>query len=130
MTKQPVGLLLDMISLDRNSPTPLYRQLDAQLRAAVLSGRLAAGVRLPSTRQLAMELGLSRLTVQNTYEQLVAEGFLTSTTGSGTFVTDFAPEDMPPKRPVLAGPTVSAEVALSQRGRAISRLAIEGSKRP
>lgn len=121
MTKQPVGLLLDMISLDRKSVTPLYRQLDAQLRAAVLSGRLAAGVRLPSTRQLAMELGLSRLTVQNTYEQLVAEGFLTSTTGSGTFVTDFAPEDMPPKRPVLAGPTVSAEVALSQRGRAISK---------
>jgi len=100
---------------------PLSIQLDAQLRAAVLSGRLGPGARLPATRQLALELGLSRLTVQNTYEQLVAEGFLTSVTGSGTFAADIAPENLSPKRPAPARPAVAPEVRLSRRGQAISR---------
>ena len=46
MTKQVEGLLLDMLWLDRAAEQPLYRQLDSQLRAAVLSGRLAPGTRL------------------------------------------------------------------------------------
>ncbi len=99
MPKQAAGLLLDMIALDRGSDRPLYRQLDDQLREAVLSGRLPPGARLPATRQLAAELGLSRLTVQNAYEQLVAEGFLASAVGAGTFVADIAPENLPPAQP-------------------------------
>ena len=71
MTKPVEGVLLDMIALDRASETPLYLQLDGQIRAAVLSGALGEGVRLPASRQLAKDLGLSRLTVQNTYDQLV-----------------------------------------------------------
>ena len=98
MTKHREGLLLEMISLDRAAPLPLYRQLDGQLREAVLSGRLAPGTRLPATRQLALELGVSRLTVQNSYEQLVAEGFLTAVTGAGTFVAEIPLEDLPPPR--------------------------------
>ena len=100
MAKQPTGMLLDMLSLEREAATPLYQQLDAQLRDAVLSGRLSAGKRLPASRQLALELGVSRLTVQNTYEQLISEGFLRASTGTGTFVADIAPQDLPPQFPV------------------------------
>jgi GntR family transcriptional regulator/MocR family aminotransferase len=120
MSKQAVGLLLDMISLERPSTTPLYRQLDRQLRSAVLSGRLASGTRLPATRQLATELGVSRLTVQNTYEQLVAEGFLTAGIGSGTYVADIAPEDLPPQQPDRRTQNKGSNASLSQRGEQIS----------
>ncbi|MEM7222491.1 MAG: PLP-dependent aminotransferase family protein [Pseudomonadota bacterium] len=120
MTKQVEGLLLDMVWLDRAAGQPLYRQLDGQLRAAVLSGRLAPGTRLPATRQLARDLGISRLTVQNSYEQLVAEGFLTSVTGAGTFVAEIPPEDLPPKRPDPAQNARAGTLGLSERGKAIA----------
>ena len=121
MTKAIEGRLLDMLWLDRESGLPLYRQLDGQLRAAVLSGRLAPGVRLPATRQLALELGISRLTVQNTYEQLVAEGFLTAATGAGTFVAEIPPEDLPPSRPVPRSRPRRGAPHLSRRGRVIAQ---------
>ncbi len=121
MPKQAVGLLLDMITLERSAATPLYRQLDLQLREAVLSGRLASGTRLPATRQLAKELGVSRLTVQNTYEQLVAEGFLTAGTGSGTFVADIGPQDLPPRPSARLRPAQTPQARLSRRGEQISR---------
>ena len=121
MTKRADGLLFDMIALDRNAALPLYRQLDSQLRSAVLSGRLGPGTRLPATRQLASELGVSRLTVQNTYEQLVAEGFLSSTTGAGTFVAEIPPEDLPPKRPAATQSTAGPVSGLSRRGQAIAQ---------
>ena len=85
MTKPAEGVLLDLLTLDRGSPTPLYLQLDGQIRAAVLSGALAKGDRLPATRQLARDLGVSRLTVQNTYDQLVAEGVLDGYRRCGDF---------------------------------------------
>ena len=121
MTKHREGLLLEMISLDRAAPLPLYRQLDGQLREAVLSGRLAPGTRLPATRQLALELGVSRLTVQNSYEQLVAEGFLTAVTGAGTFVAEIPPEDLPPPRPAAIRLGAGQGLGLSRRGRAIAK---------
>ena len=62
-----------------------------QLRDAVRTGSLAAGVRLPSTRALAHDLGLSRGTVVGVYEQLIAEGYLHSHPGSGTEVSDIGP---------------------------------------
>jgi GntR family transcriptional regulator / MocR family aminotransferase len=65
--------------------------LEAALRDAVQAGRLAAGTRLPSSRALAADLGISRNTVSEAYGQLVAEGWLTSRQGSGTRVTDAAP---------------------------------------
>src|SRR4051794_5767268 len=67
--------------------TPLYQQLFAHLQAAILTGRLPGGQRLPSTRALADELQISRNTVLNAYEQLTSEGYLKSGQGSGTFVT-------------------------------------------
>ena len=60
--------------------------LERALRAAIRSGRLAADSRLPATRALAEELGLSRGTVSAAYDQLVAEGYLLARHGSGTTV--------------------------------------------
>jgi GntR family transcriptional regulator/MocR family aminotransferase len=73
-----------MITLDREQP--LRAQLEDQLRSAIRSGRLAAEEKLPSTRSLAGGLGLSRGLVQECYEQLVAEGYLTARVGSATRV--------------------------------------------
>lgn len=68
----------------------LYRQLTRALEAAVLDGRLKSGARLPSTRTLALELGLSRNTVRQAYDQLYSEGFFQGRTGAGSFVTQSA----------------------------------------
>jgi len=64
--------------------------LERALRDAVQSGRLNAGTRLPSTRALAADLGIARNTVAEAYAQLVAEGWFTARTGSGTWVSDQA----------------------------------------
>ena len=93
--------LAAIVTLDRDSDLPIYRQLDAQLRAAVLSGRLAPGRRLPSSRVLAKALGVSRLTVQTVFEQLIAEGYLKAEVGSGTFVAEIAAPPPAPAAPRL-----------------------------
>jgi GntR family transcriptional regulator/MocR family aminotransferase len=72
----------------------LFRQLYEGLRQSILDGRLAPGVRLPATRGLAEELGVSRNTVLNAYEQLLAEGYLEGKAGSGTYVPRTLPEEM------------------------------------
>lgn len=74
------------------SNEPLYQALYAQMRAAILSGELKGGMKLPSTRALADELNISRNTVLNAYRQLLAEGYLESKEGSGTFVAQVLPE--------------------------------------
>ncbi|MBN3865403.1 PLP-dependent aminotransferase family protein [Pseudomonas frederiksbergensis] len=84
--KSPAGLLLSGIELDRANSIPLYRQLYLQIRKQILSGRIQGGVRLPSTRTLSKELSLSRITILNAFDQLIAEGFLASRTGAGTYV--------------------------------------------
>jgi GntR family transcriptional regulator/MocR family aminotransferase len=70
---------------------PLHRQAYRALRAAILERRLAPGAKLPATRALARELGLSRNTVLAAYEQLVAEGYAQARTGSGTRVCETLP---------------------------------------
>jgi len=75
-----------LVELDRTAPEPLHRQLANGLRDAIRTGRLAPATRLPSTRALAADLGVSRRLVVDAYSQLAAEGFLLSTHGSGTRV--------------------------------------------
>jgi len=75
-----------LVRLDRSAAQPLRAQLEASLREAIRGGRLGAGERLPSTRELARALGVSRGMVQECYGQLLAEGYLTSRTGSATRV--------------------------------------------
>ncbi len=86
-----------LLALDRSRGEPLRSQLERELREAIRSGRLAAGERLPSSRVLAAELGLSRGLVLECYTQLQAEGFLTSRSGSATRVAagGLAPSDLP-----------------------------------
>ncbi|MDR7134880.1 GntR family transcriptional regulator/MocR family aminotransferase [Lysobacter niastensis] len=66
---------------------PLHAQLTRALKTAVFAGRVHQGSRLPATRQLARELGVSRNTVLAAYEQLRAEGFVDGRVGSGSYVT-------------------------------------------
>jgi GntR family transcriptional regulator/MocR family aminotransferase len=87
------------LALDRSLPAPLQRQLYAQIREAVLAGRLSAGSRLPSTRTLGQDLGCSRNTVIGAFDQLLAEGYLESRGGSGTYVTRVLPEALLSRRP-------------------------------
>src|ERR1700722_8530614 len=75
-----------LVRLDRSAGQPLRAQLEASLREAIRGGRLRAGERLPSSRELARELGVSRGMVQDCYAQLLSEGYLTSRTGSATRV--------------------------------------------
>ena len=74
--------------LERASGTPLSRQIYMQVRAAVLSGALRAGTRVPSSRVMAERLGVARASVVSAYEQLLAEGYVESRAGSGTFISD------------------------------------------
>src|SRR5262245_62782166 len=75
-----------LIPLDRGSGQPLRSQLEAAIRSAIRDGRLAVGERLPSSRELARDLGVSRGLVQECYGQLLSEGYLDSRVGSATRV--------------------------------------------
>ena len=86
MSKYPGGALLYGFDIDRESTIPIYRQIDTALRQLILEGTLQSARKLPSSRELASELGVSRITVKSVYEQLVAEGYLQAKTGSGTYV--------------------------------------------
>ncbi len=75
------------VHLTLEGRTDLAAAIYAQLRAAVLSGRLGPGERLPPSRELAVRLAVSRTTVASAYERLVAEGFLVGRVGAGTYVS-------------------------------------------
>jgi GntR family transcriptional regulator / MocR family aminotransferase len=81
------------VMLDDTRPEPLYRQIYDSLRISILKGELGSGVRLPASRTLAKQLGVSRMTVINAYDQLFAEGYLEGRAGSGTFVASRLPEE-------------------------------------
>ena len=74
------------IPLDRQSAIPLYEQIETYLRQGILSGSLSADTRLPASRQLAQDLGVNRITVENAYAELEMEGLIYSKMGSGTYV--------------------------------------------
>jgi GntR family transcriptional regulator/MocR family aminotransferase len=81
------------IMLDEKSALPLYRQIYEAIRHAILSGNLRPTAPLPATRLLSKELGVSRMTVINAYDQLFAEGYLEAKMGGGTFVAAHLPEE-------------------------------------
>jgi GntR family transcriptional regulator/MocR family aminotransferase len=83
---------LPSIRLDPAAPTPLRRQLYEWFRRAIADGRLKSGQRVPSSRSLAEELQVSRLTVVAAYEQLEAEGYLETFRGAGTCIAASIPE--------------------------------------
>jgi GntR family transcriptional regulator / MocR family aminotransferase len=94
MHERTVDLLLPL-DRGRDAPDGLTQQIYAQLRAAILSGRLRAGDRLPPTRDLAKQLGVARLTVSTAYEWLRAEGYVYGRVGAGTYVAPVFGEPRP-----------------------------------
>ena len=75
-----------MFTVDPSDPTPIYAQLDRGIRAAIASGRLEVGDRLPTVRQLAVDLRVNANTVAKVYAYLEREGMLETRRGVGTFV--------------------------------------------
>jgi DNA-binding transcriptional MocR family regulator len=73
--------------LDRDNSVALYQQITEHFKQRISDGRLPAGARLPTVRQLASDLGVTRLTVQNAYAELQTAGWIESTVGRGTFVS-------------------------------------------
>lgn len=98
-----------LLTLDRSRPRGLRTQLEEALRSTIRSGRLGAGDPLPSTRALAADLGVTRGVVVDAYDQLVAEGYLTSRPGAKTVVNDTAPSTGRRSPTPPPGPTVDVD---------------------
>ncbi|MGB0085416.1 MAG: PLP-dependent aminotransferase family protein [Rhodomicrobiaceae bacterium] len=92
--------LSGLIDLARGGPEPLHVQMTAQIKAAVLAGRLPEGTRMPSSRALSARLGISRNTVLAAIDQLKSEGILETVQGSGTLVAGLMRPDFERGRPV------------------------------
>ena len=125
MAKYSSSIPNGLITLDEKSKTPLYRQLYNSLRKAILSGQLAPGTRLQSSREISKELGVSRNTVVNAFEQLLAEGYLEGQVGSGTYVSRALPEELLNVKPMTRS-TKSAgskDPGLSERGKVFAAFA-------
>ena len=97
-----------LVELDRASPRSLRSQLETALREAIRTGRIGGDEKLPSSRELARELSLSRGLVQECYGQLISEGYLTSHPGSATRVA-------PGARPAPSRPAAPAASPRPQR---------------
>jgi GntR family transcriptional regulator len=87
-----------IVSVDARDRTPIYAQLDRALRAAIATGRLAAGDQLPTVRQLAVELSVNANTVARVYAELERAGILETRRGVGTFVSATPAQAHPPKQ--------------------------------
>ncbi len=133
MPKQAPDLPLPSIGLDVTAEQPLHRQLYEQLSHAIRTGYLKPGTRLPSTRALASELGVSRMTTIKAYRDLQTEGYIQSQIGAGTVVAPKLPElllqvntgkSSTATQPKQADqePTLRAYPRLSQRGTRVAPL--------
>ena len=103
MTKKPLGAMVPLIAVHRQRGKPLHRQVYDAFRAMILARRLQPGQQIPSSRALAVELGISRIPVLNAYGQLLAEGYIDSRLGAGTFVTSLLSDQLSGTRPAVAG---------------------------
>ena len=116
MSRTPVS-----IDLALSGPAPgtvLWQWLYQEIRVAILDGRLRRGMRLPATRELARQYGVSRGTAVSAFEQLHAEGYLEGKVGAGTNVNTRLPEDF-----LIAGSQSPPAVSASRRSPPLSRLA-------
>src|SRR6476661_1123018 len=113
-------IAFEMIRLDRTSTEPLHQQLYRQIRDELRSGSFSDGAsRLPSSRVLAVELGISRLTVNFAFSKLHAEGYLRSKAKSGTFVAHPLPEAFLTADKPSALPQIPHSPRISSRVKAI-----------
>ncbi|MBV9228534.1 MAG: GntR family transcriptional regulator, partial [Chloroflexi bacterium] len=97
------------ISIERSSTKPLIRQVYEQVRDQILRGMLQAGAQLPSTRELAANLHVSRNVILEAYDQLLAEGYIESRPGSGMYVAEGIHWDGGRQEPELLTQEVSSQ---------------------
>jgi GntR family transcriptional regulator / MocR family aminotransferase len=119
MTRRPAASLLIHLDQSDRARGGLQAQIYAGIRRAILAGTMRPGARVASSRALAGDLGVSRTTTQLALEQLEAEGYLTTRRGSGTFVAEELPDDLPhlpPPRP----PVGVDQPQLSRRGNTLT----------
>jgi GntR family transcriptional regulator / MocR family aminotransferase len=124
--KNPHAAVLPMIAVYRDGEKPLHRQIYDALRAMILERRLQPGQQIPSTRALADELGISRIPVLGAYSQLLAEGYIESRSGAGTFVTNSLSDQYLSARPAAA--RVVNVAASDNVSRASKLLPVEGTE--
>jgi GntR family transcriptional regulator/MocR family aminotransferase len=104
--------------------TPLYRWLYEELRTKILAGQLRPGTRLPATRDLALQYGISRPTIVTAFEQLRSEGYVEGRVGSGTYVSQTLPDEL------LQAPRSGSGVGRRRRRIALSAYAQRLRKSP
>jgi GntR family transcriptional regulator/MocR family aminotransferase len=114
-------LLLAGLEAAECADLPAHRRVFEAIRRAILAHQLPGGAKLPSTRDLAIDLGYSRNTVLLAYDQLLAEGYVEARTGSGTYVADTLPNYLrqAPAEPAPEPPSILPR-GLSQRGRRLT----------
>jgi GntR family transcriptional regulator/MocR family aminotransferase len=113
-------ITFEMIQLDRTAAEPLHEQLYRQMRDELKSGRFSDGSsRLPSSRALAADRGVSRSTVRLALSKLHAEGYLSSKTGSGTFVANLLPETFLTANQLQTDESIQRPARVSNRVKAI-----------
>jgi GntR family transcriptional regulator / MocR family aminotransferase len=126
--KRTAASYLPPIALQDREEIPLYQQLYAWFRRAISGGQLRPGQRVPSTRNLAVELKISRMPVLSAFDQLLAEGYLETFVGAGTCVARSIPDDTlsPPDWKRRKGWQGTAEERgprrMSRRGLALSHV--------
>jgi GntR family transcriptional regulator/MocR family aminotransferase len=126
--KRTPASYLPPIALQDGEEIPIYRQLYGWFRQAIIAGQLRPGQRVPSTRNLAVELKISRMPVLGAFEQLLAEGYLETFIGAGTRVARSIPDDTlnSPTGRARKGPGETVEKRgprrMSRRGVALTQL--------
>ncbi|HUA20978.1 MAG TPA: PLP-dependent aminotransferase family protein [Bryobacteraceae bacterium] len=125
MTKKLPGAAVALITVDRKSDKPLHRQIYDAFRAMILEHRLRPGQQVPSSRALADELKISRIPVLGAYAQLLAEGYIESRSGAGTFVTSSLSDRFLTARPAIA--SVVSDAAPDPISRTARLLPVEGT---
>jgi len=125
MKKKPRGAAVPMIVVNRQGEKPLHRQIYDGFRAMILERRLQPGQQIPSTRALAGELRISRIPILDAYAQLLAEGYIESRSGSGTFVTNSLSDQFLSVRPAVA--SVVNDPASDAISRVSRLLPVEGT---
>ena len=131
MAKRSASLPNIVINVDCSSRYPLYQQIYNEVRGGILNGQLVPGTRLPSTRELATELGLSRTTVLNAFDQLISEGYIEGHTGAGSFVSRALPEEslqVRAKGRYIANP-ICARRTVSRRGEKLVLIPVTATPR-
>ena len=132
MRRTPLAELLqnELERQDFHPRLPGYKRVYEAIRSAIVNRRLPAGSKLPSSRDLARELSASRNMIVAAYDQLQAEGYVSSQTGSGTYVTDVLPDGLSEGYMSETGSNSNAThtdseqeafISLSQRGSRLTR---------